>query len=389
MRELKKILIVLPSFLNGGTNTCLRSLLPVLKKRGLEMDVFAITNRGPNLINTLKYAKVLDFSGNHIGNSRTDALKGLAAKFVKSLKKILCAMGLDISSIVFKRVATRLEKNDYDLIISFQEGYTTRLCSYFKSTPKIAWVHCDYERYLQASNSKPENKIYSGFFKIVCVSDFTKNQFKKYIYTCHDVVSLHNIMDVEEIRVKAQEPIGDKRFFFDGIRIVSVGRINVVKRFTEIPKIVSRLKELGLNNFKWYIIGDGDEEEKVSLVGKIKKYGASEVVLMGNQDNPYPYIANADLYVLTSSTEACPCVLNEAKILHTPIVSTDFGSVGEFLTDNVNGIVAPINTIAERIFEYLKSPSKYELMNNNIANYRYSNQNIEKKLFKILLDDVN
>ena len=43
------------------------------------------------------------------------------------------------------------------------------------------------------------------------------------------------------------------------------------------------------------------------------------------------------MVVSTSVSEACPNVINEAKILHTPIVATNFGSVYEFIEDGVNG----------------------------------------------------
>lgn len=385
MNNLKKILIVLPSFLNGGTNTCLRSLLPVLKEHGFDVDVFAITNVGPNKEYAAKYAKILGVSGEETSTSSLSFMQRLA-NCVKSVKKLLCKLGVDISPIVFKKVAIQLEKNNYDLIVSYQEGITTHFCSYFKTTPKIAWVHCDYDKYAKVVKGKSEEKRYSGFKKVVCVSEFTKNQFLKHIHSCPEVIALHNITDVDVIVERSKLPIVDKRFDFVGFRIVSVGRINEVKRFSEIPRIVRTLKEKGVKDFRWYIVGDGDLEEKQLLEENIRKCNASEIILLGNQDNPYPFIANADLYVSTSSTEACPCVINEAKILHTPIVSTNFGSVYEFIEDGVNGLISPIESIADKIAMMITDQELYHQIKSNISTFRYDNDLLKSKLLTSILE---
>ena len=47
----------------------------------------------------------------------------------------------------------------------------------------------------------------------------------------------------------------------------------------------------------------------------------NEVICLGNKTNPYPYFKVADLLVSTSSSEACPMIFNEAKILNLPVMA--------------------------------------------------------------------
>jgi len=49
----------------------------------------------------------------------------------------------------------------------------------------------------------------------------------------------------------------------------------------------------------------------------------TQVILPGYQKNPYPWIANAKLLVLSSDFEGFGRVLAESLILNTPAISTD------------------------------------------------------------------
>ena len=54
------------------------------------------------------------------------------------------------------------------------------------------------------------------------------------------------------------------------------------------------------------------------------EYGLQELVdYVGNQDNPYVYMKQSDLFVLVSDTEAMSIVINEALVVGTPVVTTD------------------------------------------------------------------
>ena len=132
-------------------------------------------------------------------------------------------------------------------------------------------------------------------------------------------------------------------------------------------------------------MGDGDEEEKEKLLANQKKYEAKELILLGNKDNPYPYIKSADLFVVTSSTEACPCVVAEAQILHTPIVATDFSSVFEFIKNRETGIISNIDNISDSIVEYFTDANLQSSIIRNVENFTFENESIINKLTNEIL----
>lgn len=380
---MKRILFVLPSLQNGGTVTTLKNTLPYIDREKCQIDIFPITNSGPNYDYISRYATIL---GTRLeGDNRVDfkrKIKSIVFLVVKGVKKILCSMGYDPSAVIFKSVVARLQRNRYDEVIAFQEVQATRLVSFFKDVHKVAWVHCDYSKIEQSEiNIDIKQNVYDSYDKIVCVSEFTKQQFIRIIPNTESrTVAIHNLISSESIIKRSTDIIDDAQFAKSkGLRFVSLGRLHPVKRFSAIPKIALRLKERGLV-FEWFIIG-GDDSDKGLIEESIEKYNVSNLVkLLGNKNNPYPYIKNADVLICTSFSEACPNVLNEAKILGTPIVSTNFGSVGEMMTEGVEGLVSPIEQIDWAIFRLFKEDGLYTCIKKNVTNYNYDNKDILKKL---------
>ncbi|HUG86502.1 MAG TPA: glycosyltransferase, partial [Euzebya sp.] len=72
-----------------------------------------------------------------------------------------------------------------------------------------------------------------------------------------------------------------------------------------------------------------------------------DIALVGERTNPLPYVAAADLFVLTSRNEGLPVALLEAMGLGTPIVSTDALSGPRYaLQDGRGGLITPVGDAA-------------------------------------------
>ena len=393
---MNKILIVVPSFDNGGTISTLRNTLAYIDKSQCSIDIFPITNSGPNYSELSKYASILGTNIENNSQSHTNRIKVLIFLIVKRIKKALCSIGIDISAILFKQVAIALQKKKYDQIIAFQEGQPTRLVGLMKCEHKVAWVHCDYSQ-LPSSviKSSKREKLYNTFDKIICVSEYTKNQFINVMPECKNkVFSVHNLMNAKVIVEKGSETIDDIIFnSYNTIKFVSLGRLAAVKRFSEVPIIASRLRQKGLS-FCWFIIG-GDASDKENIDINIAKYNVEQYVkLLGNKNNPYPYIKQSDLLICTSISEACPNVINEAKILGVPVVSTNFGSSTEMLIDGEEGYITSIDRVDQVILKIFDDNNLYKYFKQNLSTYKYDNSHILNKieeltLLRFLREEIN
>lgn len=90
----------------------------------------------------------------------------------------------------------------------------------------------------------------------------------------------------------------------------------------------------------------------------MKKYKMEDFVeLLGEKDNPYPSLSRSDLMVVVSLFEGYPTVINEAKVLGTPVISVPYSGIEEILFTE-DGEIAPIGqmhkTILERIYQFKK-----------------------------------
>jgi glycosyltransferase involved in cell wall biosynthesis len=139
--------------------------------------------------------------------------------------------------------------------------------------------------------------------------------------------------------------------------IVAAGRLAPWKGFENLIRIFpSVLKELEI---KLMILGDGPL--KGVLEKQIQDLDLSNnVSLLGYQDNPYPYYALADIFVLSSIVEGLPNVLVEAMMCGCTPVSTDCPTgPREVLNNGKYGYLVPLdndNAFAETIVKAVHFP---------------------------------
>lgn len=200
---------------------------------------------------------------------------------------------------------------------------------------KIAWIHADLAYHRLMSFEKEKN-IYSKYNKIICVSGQVKDSFLKLYPEYKDKIKvIYNPIDSKEIIEKSQEKI--ERFKNDIFTFISVGRLVKQKGFDILLKAHKLLLEEGiLNNL--VILGEGSERENLEKYIKQNKL-ENTVKLFGFKKNPYPYIKQADAYVLSSKYEGYPLVLCEALVLNKKIVASDCTGVMEILENGKYGFI--------------------------------------------------
>lgn len=359
----KKILFVLPNLTIGGITTSFNNIYNSLRHNNFEIFVFTITGdthaEVPFNDIILKKNTILDLS--FLSISKAKGLRKILAIFFRLIKCILSVLTIDIDSLILYYTARNIDKKigDFDFIVAFAEGITTSFVQYFSNPNKVAWIHCDYVYAYPYSIN--DIKLYSKYKSIVFVSNYTAKCFiSRYPSLKNKIISIYNIIDLNRIKLLANDVV-DKEFCNAIFKIVSIGRIAKVKQYSQIPKLASKLLAKKCI-FKWYIIGPNmDYEEYRLLQENIAKYDVSDsVVVLGAKVNPYSYLKHSNLLVCLSISEACPMIFNEAKVLNVPIVSTNFGSSREFVEDGVNGLISPLVSISDKIFELYENSELYK-----------------------------
>ena len=382
----KKILYIVTSLGTGGIMRSLQNFLNQYDTGLYDVDVFAMVHQGLykgeldncNLLpcNRILNASLARFEKQHGWNR-------IASLLTKILNKVT---KYRFQQSVFYIVSNNLSKRKhYDAVIAFSEGVPTAFVACMNHPNKIGWIHCDYDSYYQLNHKKTEKEIYHALKSIVCVSNFTKTSFLHYFPELVDrTYSVYNVLDAEMMKTKSVQSL-DVPFDKNKFKIVSIGRIDPVKRLSVIPELARKVVDEDCD-IQWYVIGPkGTNEEYNMLLQNIGKYEVRHVVsVLGELSNPYPYIANADLLVNTSVSEACPYVINEAKILHTPIVCTDFGSAKEFVENDVNGYSVPIEQVPQFIVSLIKDRAKLLRLKENLSHFRYDNETILQQIYDLI-----
>ena len=384
--EKLKILFVLPGYSLGGTTSSMLSLLKSKFVEQYDVEVFAINKRNYNPdpmpffdigMNGLTTAFNSDFST----FSTVEKLRYLPIKLLKQIP----ALRERLIKWVAKRAIKKIERRkNYDFIVAFQEGNTTKFTTYFTNPNKIAWIHCDYTQSMGANVN--ELDLYNKYKRIVCVSDFTRKRFLGCYPSLEErTISIHNLFDAEQALKKASMNIEDARYNTSHFTILSVGRISEVKQFYLIPAIAAKMKEAGIA-FRWYIMGGGNNENDLRrVVEAIAQHNVeNEVIYLGGKANPYPYLKNADLLVSTSKSEACPMIFNEAKLLHLPILSADFGSANEFIENGKTGWICPIKDMPNRISDIICNQDEYLSVKNNLKDFSFDNDKLLRLIDSLL-----
>ena len=244
-------------------------------------------------------------------------------KKLKQREKLAVSLKLLLNK---KAIYKKYINKGYNTEIAFLEGPITRLFSAKnKKVRKIAWVHNDisqvFGKGIKASiKKKMDKKCYSQYDKIVFVSNDNKEQFENTYKIDNDKVVIYNYISSKRILEKANLRYGN--IFKEGkINFLTVARLTKQKAIDRLIKVHSKLIDDGVEH-NFFIIGDGPEKE--NLLELIKVYNVQDSFkLLGQKENPYPYIKNCDIYALLSHFEGYGMTVVEAEILDKPILLTD------------------------------------------------------------------
>ncbi|MBR3831713.1 MAG: glycosyltransferase [Muribaculaceae bacterium] len=384
----KRLLFVIPAFNIGGTVVSTINLINLLEEKGYDISILSLNKYGEMsyLYKDVKQIKLPLWASTIYSNSwRED--KSWLIRLTALLIRVLCKINVLRAFLIDCAAKSAIKASDFDAVIACQESAATEFVSYSKAKNKIAWVRCDYSRYMGMIN-KDETSIYENFKKIVCVSDATAESFVNIFPQLKErTYAIKNPQSDKYIINQSKVDDLDSRFKTDKFTIVSVGRFDPVKRFEQIPTIASFLIENNVD-FRWYIIGGGSGSVEQELITNINKEKVAEnVICLGIKTNPLFYIKKSELLVTLSSSEACPRVINEAKILSTPVVCTDFSTAKEYIESGKDGIIDTIDNIKYSILDIIKNKNLYNNIKTNISKFEFDNSALMNSIEKLLNDN--
>lgn len=349
----KKLLFFIDSLGCGGAEKSLISLLPLIDYDRYDVDLIVYESGGAFEKFVPSQVRIIDYTRAYHKNSLwRKILVRVVDCYLSPQMRLIKRHHAEILWRGAKWFYKRIPKQ-YDVAIAYQQGFPTFfLTDKVDASKRIAWINVDpYEAGYDMDYCR---QFYEKLDHVVAVSKKLHEKLEMMSpWMADKITCIYDIVNQDVIRQMANEPINDMTHHDGKTVIVTVGRLVPQKNYLLAVKTARLLKKQGLS-FKWYFVGEG--EMRTAIEESIKEYGLNEeVILLGFKENPYPYMAKADIYVQTSSFEGFGLTIAEAKILHKPVVSTNFDVVKDQISDRQNGLIAEMTpqSVADRILELL------------------------------------
>ena len=381
----KKILFVTNTMGRAGAEKCLQALMELLDPEKYDLSVYSIINRGELYSDMPEYVHILN--KNPCTKSVLDnaGLAAIARQILWSLVK-KCSFityipdffrvlfhqikikRFDFSKLFWMLLARNAKRFDeeYDLAVAFIEGAATYyVADYVKAKKKATYVHIDY---LAAGYSpKLDKKYYDKFDRVFCVSDTVRKVFlQAYPEYGSKTFFFHNMVPRERIIRLSKEGQGFTDDF-DGLRILTVGRLHYQKAYDLAIPALAELRRRG-HNVRWYVIGEGAEEDNLRAL--IRQNGVEDsFILLGTTPNPYPFIAGCDIYSQASRFEGWCIALAESLVLARPVLASKCAGNEEQVTDGETGVLIDLSTenIVEGMEKLITSPALRAKFTENLS----------------------
>lgn len=221
--------------------------------------------------------------------------------------------------------------------------------------------------------------------KIIAVSEKLAERLRLYRPQYRDqIIAVNNLIDTAGVREKSLESL-EAVFSKDCFNIVSCGRLSPAKGMDIAIAACARLVQNGYTDIHWWIVGGGPEE--ASLRAQIHVLGMEGyVTLLGMQSNPYPYIAQADLYVQPSRFEGYCGTILEARLLAVPILATRNAAEEQIVNDETGSLCDPnAASIADAAALLYREPERRQAFRDALRGHDFEQDNaaILQKLYAL------
>ncbi|MCL6572369.1 MAG: glycosyltransferase [Bacillus sp. (in: Bacteria)] len=305
-----------------------------------------------------------------------------------ALAKVSKGVGTGARWAVYRHILQKSKKH-YDIAISYIDFF----CNYYvtekvNAEKKIVYNHMDYT-YSQINGwpcPKLDKKSFSVSDYIITVAETSKTslvsifpEFSNKIHVIHNRVSPETVRSMSEEASEIQE-FQYSKFF----KVVTVARLVDEKGVMLALEACGILVNLGFD-IKWFLVGNGPMNKELEMKSKELKID-NYFILLGERENPYPFMKYCDVYVQPSKTEAHCVAVEEALALYRPIVVTNIPSFQHQIQNEETGILVDTSAegIAGGIKQLINSNELRTKLTSNLMNSNERNQDELGKLYRLI-----
>ncbi len=327
-----------------------------LAAKGLEIDLVLVQTKGEYVEQISTQVNLVELSCSRL----ISALPSLASYLRKNRPKALLS-ALEDTNIV--AIFAKLLANSSSRLVVTVHNHLAHEIAHSKNLKRklvpylLRWIYSYADAVVGVSQGVVDNLVDFGVAK-------------------HKTFKIYNPIITPDLTEKLSGQIEQPSFQLDQRPLIlGVGRLTKQKDFqTLIFALKAARKFLSAH---LVILGDG--EDKAHLVNLVHQLGLQDAVtFLGFVSNPYIFMREADVFVLSSAWEGFGNVLVEAMFCGTPVVSTDCESgPAEILENGKYGYLVEVGhaeSMAQAIVDTLqKKPVGSEALKQRASTFSLEN----------------
>lgn len=321
-RTKERLAIFLPGLYDGGAERTLLNLAEGMAAKGYLVDLVLARAEGPYITEVPDSVRVVDLKAARVLACLPALTHYLRRECPAALLATLYANIVAVWARRLTGIPKRVVLNEQNTLSSVAMGEKDLR---WKLYPQLAkW-------------------FYPWSDGITAVSKGVANDLTQVAKVSPDRIQvIYNPIVTPELMKRAAAPLEHPWFGPKEPPVVlGVGRLTSQKAFNVLIAAFAQVRKS--QQARLLILGEG--EERPVLEAQIRQLGLDQDVQLGGfVSNPYPYMAHAAIFVLSSRWEGLPTVLVEAMSLRTPIIATDCPSgPREILREGQYGLLVPVD----------------------------------------------
>ncbi len=304
-----KYLLVIDQIKQGGAERILVDFDAYLKQLGHKVKVFAMSGKKEDS----PWTESLDVT--YGCSSSDDSFLGKLLQFItiyKTFRNLVSSYNPDgiYSSLEKSNFLTSLVNVNCKKIMSVHNVLSIQYLKIKNSIVRSLWYSIiEY--------------VYNRCDKVVAVSNqVSEDLISNFGVRKEQIQVVNNYVDGDSILSKSCEIVENFTFEKDLFYIFNIGRFSNQKAHWRLLKAFSYILTQHINkDVRLIVMGNGEYETQMHKLAEDLNL-SNKVCFLPFDKNPFKYLRNADMFVLSSNFEGFPVVLAEATSLGIPFVGT-------------------------------------------------------------------
>lgn len=307
---------------HSGVDRVMKNLLPAIADQGIKLDLLHVENHGPYLEHSHANIRVINLGSSHVNTSFPALLRYLKT---------------EQPDVVLS------DKDKVNRLVILARLFSRHRCRVVVRMGTTVSVNLRDRSWLQRWTQYLSIRLFYRFADGIIMPSLGAAQDLAKIagLPVQRITVVPSPVITPAFEQKLQMPVAHPWLAQKSVPVIlGIGELSRRKDFATLVRAFARVRRQ--REVRLIILGRGREQANLErLIDELKIQ--DDVYLAGFQDNPYAWLARADVFALTSICEGAPVALMEAMGAGIPSVATDCPSGPfEILEGGRLGCLAPI-----------------------------------------------